>query len=319
MPRSKATTRPLCTAVVLVLAVTLAPSYLQAGSELEKHLRDQYSDKTVVLRNFYHGDRLRYDSRGALAGSANPGDWTVDGFVRVTALNLSGRHLTIKAERFSLGNCGKGCGFRQFVDKQKPDKRAEDEKRVRIEVEVGPSSMTAEKADAALSRIFLTAQDRFADLVPDYWRPCVLAASTGKDRKEYEACSFPPEFAAIPGVVYSSAETVKPDEAGVDQAIVLSGPIDRIGKGVSPPKVMSHTEPGFSEAARKAKYQGTVVLSLVVDKMGQVRSIRIWKPLGFGLDQKAVETVATWRFDPAKKDGEPVNAEIAVEVDFHLY
>jgi TonB family protein len=41
--------------------------------------------------------------------------------------------------------------------------------------------------------------------------------------------------------------------------------------------------------------------------------------LGAGLDRKAVEAVSSWRFDPAKKDGEPVEVEIAIEVDFHLY
>jgi outer membrane biosynthesis protein TonB len=41
--------------------------------------------------------------------------------------------------------------------------------------------------------------------------------------------------------------------------------------------------------------------------------------LGMGLDEKAIETVKTWRFEPGLKDGHPVNVEMAVEVDFHLY
>jgi TonB family protein len=317
MPRSKAATRPICTAVALVLAVTLAPSYLQAGSELEQHLRDQYKDKTLVLRNFYPGDHLRYESGGALVGSADPGDWTVDGFVRVTALSLSGRHLTIKAERLSLGNCGTGCGFRQYFAKQKPDKRAEDEKKVRIEVEVDPGGMTAETADAALSRIFLNSQDRVANLVPNYWRPCVLAASTGKGREQYTACLFAPEFAAVPGLV--SNEIPQSGETGDEEAKASNGPVNRMSKGVTPPKAVYAPNPDFSEQARKAKYQGTVILSIVVDKTGQVRNIRVWQPLGLGLDRKAVEAVSKWQFKPAIKDGEPVNTELAVEVDFHLY
>jgi periplasmic protein TonB len=60
-------------------------------------------------------------------------------------------------------------------------------------------------------------------------------------------------------------------------------------------------------------------MSLIVDKTGQPRNIYIVRPLGLGLDQKAVETISTWQFDPARKDGEPVDVEIAVEVDFHLY
>jgi TonB family protein len=304
---------------VLVLAVSLAPSHLQAGSELEKHLRDQYKDKTLVLRNFYPGEHLRYESGGALAGSADPGDWTIEGFVKVTALSLSRRRLTIKAERLSLGNCGKGCGFRQFFDKQKPDKKAEDEKRVRIEVEVDPGGMTAEKADAALSRIFLNSQDRIANLVPNYWQPCVLAASTGKGREQYTACLFAPELATVPGLISNSDESPQSRDPGANEAKAPSGPVNRLGKGVTPPKAVSAPNPGFSEQARQAKYQGTAVLSIVVDKTGQVHNIRVLQPLGLGLDQKAVEAISKWRFEPAIKDGEPVDTEIAVEVSFHLY
>jgi TonB family protein len=318
MLRSKAVTRPLCTAVVLVFAF-IAPSYLQAGGELERHLRDEYNNKTLVLRTFYHGDRLRYDSGGALAGSAEPGDWTVDGFIRVTALSLSDRHLTIKAERLALGNCGKGCGFRQYFDKQKPDKRAESEKRVRIEVDsVG---MTAEKADAALSRIFLNSQDRLANLVPDYWQPCVLAAATGKGKEQYTDCLFAPEFAAVPGLVSNSKSKESPQSGDTsdEEGKSSSGPVHRMSKGVTAPKTVYAPDPDFSEQARRAKYQGTVMLSIIVDKSGQVRNIRVWQPLGLGLDRKAVEAVSKWRFKPAIKEGEPVDMELAVEVDFHLY
>jgi TonB family protein len=316
----------LCTSIVLGVAVAIVPCNVQAASELEQHLRHQYNDKTLVLRNFYHGDRLSYDSAGSpVSGSAVSGDWTVDGFVRLTSLDLHGQRLAIQAERLSLGNTGQDFQFQQYFDKNKKKSKDEEDKakkehRLRIEVEFDASGITAEKADAALSRIFLTTQDRFADLVPDYWKPCVVAASTGKRGKEYNACAFPPEFASIPGIVYSSDEATKPDtSAGIDETNASEGPILRLGKGITVPKVISQKEPEFSEPARSAKYQGVVVLSIVVDKTGQVRNIRIWKPLGFGLDQKAVETVSKWQFNPGAKDGEPVALQLAVEVDFHLY
>jgi TonB family protein len=92
----------------------------------------------------------------------------------------------------------------------------------------------------------------------------------------------------------------------------------RIGKGVAP-KPISTPAPSFSEEARRAKYQGVAVLSLLVDKTGQARNVRIVRPLGMGLDQKAVEVVSAWQFRPATKDGEPVDVLINVEVNFHLY
>jgi TonB family protein len=97
------------------------------------------------------------------------------------------------------------------------------------------------------------------------------------------------------------------------------GGIFHMGMGASPPRAIYSPEPEFSEEARKAKYQGTCTLGVVVDANGHPTNIRILSALGMGLDEKAIAAVKTWRFDPAMKDGHPVSFEIAVEVDFHLY
>ncbi len=99
----------------------------------------------------------------------------------------------------------------------------------------------------------------------------------------------------------------------------IGGGVFRIGKGVTPPRVIYQTDPEFSEEARKAKYQGTCVLGLVVDANGRPTAIRVLNALGMGLDEKAIESVKNWKFEPGKKDGHDVAVEIAVEVDFHLY
>jgi TonB family protein len=99
----------------------------------------------------------------------------------------------------------------------------------------------------------------------------------------------------------------------------IGGGAFHIGGGVTAPKVIYDPEPEYSEEARKAKYQGTVVLSLVVGPDGVPRDISVSRSLGLGLDEKAVETVKTWRFDPGKKDGKPVAVYASVEVVFHLY
>jgi TonB family protein len=98
----------------------------------------------------------------------------------------------------------------------------------------------------------------------------------------------------------------------------MGGGLYKIGGGVSAPIVLSKVEPEYSEEARKAKYQGTVVLMIVVDAHGMPRDIRVVKPLGLGLDEKAIEAVQKWRFRPAMKDGRAVNVEATVEVNFRL-
>jgi TonB family protein len=93
----------------------------------------------------------------------------------------------------------------------------------------------------------------------------------------------------------------------------------RVGGGVSAPKALYAPDPEYSEEARKAKYQGTVVLWLVVDANGRPQQIRIQRALGMGLDEKAIEAVKLWKFDPARRDGQAVPVMINVEVNFRLY
>jgi len=93
----------------------------------------------------------------------------------------------------------------------------------------------------------------------------------------------------------------------------------RVGGGVSAPKAIYAPDPEYSEEARKVKHMGTVVLWLVVGPDGKPRDIRVLRTLGLGLDEKAIEAVKNWRFEPAMKDGKPVAVQINVEVNFHLY
>jgi TonB family protein len=92
----------------------------------------------------------------------------------------------------------------------------------------------------------------------------------------------------------------------------------RIGGGVSAPAVLFKVEPEYSEEARKAKWQGTVVLSLVVDENGKAQGIKVVRSLGLGLDQKAIEAVEKWRFKPGMKDGKSVPVIATIEVNFRL-
>ena len=95
--------------------------------------------------------------------------------------------------------------------------------------------------------------------------------------------------------------------------------IFHVGEGVSAPRAIYTPEPEFSEEARKAKYQGVVVLNIIVGTDGRVHNPRVVRSLGMGLDEKAIEGVKTWKFDPSKKDGRAVAVEMNIEVAFNLY
>jgi TonB family protein len=92
----------------------------------------------------------------------------------------------------------------------------------------------------------------------------------------------------------------------------------RIGNGVAPPALISKTEPSYTEEARAAKIQGTVVLNVVVGADGSAQQMSVLRSLDPGLDQKAMETVGTWKFRPGMKDGQPVAVQATIEVNFRL-
>jgi TonB family protein len=92
----------------------------------------------------------------------------------------------------------------------------------------------------------------------------------------------------------------------------------RPGGGVTNPIPIDRPEPQYSEEARKAKWQGAVLLSLVVDEHGKPTNIHVIRPLGLGLDEKAIEAVTKWTFKPGMKDGKAVPVQAQIEVTFRL-
>jgi TonB family protein len=96
------------------------------------------------------------------------------------------------------------------------------------------------------------------------------------------------------------------------------GGVFRVGGGVTAPVLLYKKEPEYSEEARKAKYQGTVILAIVVDPSGRAINLQVVRSLGLGLDEKAIEAVKQWKFKPGYKDGHPVAVSAQIEVNFRL-
>jgi protein TonB len=99
----------------------------------------------------------------------------------------------------------------------------------------------------------------------------------------------------------------------------IGGGVYRVGGGVSAPVLLNSVEAEFSDEARRAKYQGTCLVEIIVDAHGNPQNPRVVRSLGMGLDEKAIEAVMKYKFRPAMKAGKPVAVWQPVEVDFHLY
>jgi TonB family protein len=93
-----------------------------------------------------------------------------------------------------------------------------------------------------------------------------------------------------------------------------------VGNGVTNPVALYQPLPHYTEEARKARAEGIVLIQAVVRKDGSVDSFKILRGLGYGLDESAINTIATkWRFKPGTKDGQPVDVWANIEVTFRLY
>jgi TonB family protein len=100
-------------------------------------------------------------------------------------------------------------------------------------------------------------------------------------------------------------------------ASAVSSPF-RVGGGVTAPKLLFKREPEYTEEARATRTMGTVLLKVVIDVDGIAKDIQVVKGVGLGLDEKAVEAAAAWRFKPGENGGGPVPVQAQIEINFRL-
>lgn len=89
-----------------------------------------------------------------------------------------------------------------------------------------------------------------------------------------------------------------------------------LGPGITRPRVTKQVTPHYSES-RGVKVEGSVTIELIVSSQGLPRNARVIKGIEREVDQSALDAVAQWRFDPARKDDKPVAVRIQLEIDFH--
>ena len=278
-------------ALLVVTLLSMRPAW---AGDLEKQVKFDYLEKVLTLRHFYSGEHLKFHSDGTLQGDAPVGLWTLDGQIEVEDVHLRGAWLVMKGRRIHRTFDAQSNLQDQLStvengrDKlQKDLEKALRRLKVEIEIELPNDTPSQKDIEAAIHAVFLSPSEFMSDIVPSYWHD-YLAKREGRPQT--------------------------PPQPKKDTLLAI-----KPGGGVSAPHVHFSPEPEFSEEARKAKYQGTTLISLVVDPSGAPRDLQIVRPLGLGLDEKAIAAVSTWKFDPARRDGQPVAVTIMVEVMFHLY
>ena len=107
------------------------------------------------------------------------------------------------------------------------------------------------------------------------------------------------------------------------QAVVAPPPptppgFNRIGGPVMMSKLITKVDPQYTDEARKAKWQGSVTLNVLIDETGKPTDITVAKPLGLGLDEQAMLAVWQWRFQPTLLNNAPVKVQTSIDVQFKL-
>ena len=170
----------------------------------------------------------------------------------------------------------------------------EDES-MRIEIAASPSG----DYGPALDAIFANGLAELVPSMPSYWQPYALKNFTVIDSSSAAA---------------TSATASAQEAAGSPDAKPR-----RIGGAIMPPKLLRSKEPEFSDAARGLKYSGTVLINFWLQPDGTVSHMSLVRPIGLGLDERALAAVQKYTFSPATMNGKPVLVELNVEVNFQIF
>jgi len=286
--------------LLFVVPATAADPYQQGlSSALTNHM--------LVLRGYYTNSPLTFDTGGNLVSKGTPGFGPSEGRVYVKQVQLETGKLTLTGVR-PLDVLDQATQEWQIA----PTATA-----ISVEILLPPDESPKTAVPRLIKSVFLdqaglaaaecSAAER-QELLDDT-NAHVKRSSSHPDKKLPNAATLSDaHLYCVPG-----------GDRGY-----------RVGRGISAPHVKNAPDPKYTDAARNARVQGTTVLLALVTPDGLPTAISIQRslgaglndklrPFGYQLDQRAVEAVSQWRFDPAMFQGQPVPVVLDVEVNFKLY
>ena len=269
--------------LVVALLVLALPS-CSFAQKTEADLRARLIDKPLYLRGLWGSDKLAFDAAGRLQGKAPQVSFTLAGLA-IDSVQLTRDGLDVEGQRVALEFVQNGPQRVGLLVRNLPGSLSRAET-ITLHIQRPRDGDYTAALDAILT-------NNLADLVPqmpDSWQ-------------FYARQHFLP-----PG---SDAALPATDDAGTKA--------DRVGGGVSAPRLLNRAVPEFSEAARVMRYSGVVLVRFRVGANGTPSHLRILRPVGLGLDEQAVEAVSRYSFQPAMRGGSPVEVELNVEVSFQLH
>jgi TonB family protein len=270
-------------AIFCLLALFLV--HAAHAEDIKDALSQKYKDRVLALRTpFAHGDQ-KFNSAGQLLNAHSSDPWLLYGAIQVEKLNLSKDTLRLEGPRVALS-------YVKAIDSTFLTKLS---KSAKVEIHLDQPLNSLDEAQELMDRVFFPEGEVTQHAAPEFRR---ADDNTPEDQ-----------------IFHVSKNAFRRPSDNAPEAAD-----DRDKEGiVLPPRPTYTPEPGYSPLARHAKYQGTLVLKIVIDKAGKISRIRLERALGMGLDENAMEEVKRWRFNPATRNGQPVAVEMNIEVSFNLH
>lgn len=263
-----------------------------AGPDVAVALTKRFADQTLLLRHAIANDSQIYDATGKLLTSGEEGSWTLYAGLRPTRIGLSDEELRIDGDRILF--------LYDKTEKMMVPERSKE--KLQVVIQLARPLTTADDAVRILQPVFAMNGNDLIKSAPEFWRSYLA--------KEAEAPRAAQQLGLpAPKRKHSWFNTRQQRKAHVFRAG---------DKKLRPPEAIFTPEPSYTEIASDRGLQGSVVIDAIVDTAGKVLRPQVIKPLGMGLDEKAVETVQTWKFKPGTRKGHPVMIEMAVEIYFKL-
>ena len=289
------------------LVLTLFVFRLSASDTYEQELSSALTNRILILRNYYTDAQLTFDSNGQPVSKVTRGFGPSDGRIVVQHVQLEPGKLTLSGTR--------------PLDVFDPSSQRWQVAPTATTVSIEMLLPAGEAANAAVPHVINTVFLKKSEVAE---AECTAAEQQEFIRDSQDRLNHPKEKKA-PNL---------PDATSLDDIHPYCLPggdrVHRVGRGITAPRAKYAPDPKYTDAARSAGLQGTTVLLAIVTPEGKPSAISIQRslgaglngklrPLGYQLDQRAVEAVSQWKFDPATFQGKPVAVVINVAVNFKLY
>ncbi|HWE83973.1 MAG TPA: energy transducer TonB [Terracidiphilus sp.] len=320
-----------------------------APSLTEDQVRQQLAGKTFYLRGGYLENNLHFNDHGQLDGSSPRASYTLS-LVKIDRVHLDKHHLQLEGVRYGLHFLGAAPSEDQAVDrvrltsKKKPLRISIDREDVVAPKKEKPAKQGKKKTQQAPPTVNAAAAQPAAPppsspTPPDNQAIPASAASTPPPETDRRGVTVTTSQAQANQALHRALDTVF--ASGVDQSIIATLPaywqlyykavdskqdyrpadtsVLRQSQVDQKARLVSAFDPPSNEYAQTNGVTGISMYHVVVEPDGKAGEIAIGRPIGFGLDESAIEAIRKAKFDPAMKDGKPVPVVLDVVVEFRIY